>query len=74
MREAFETETPASDLGYCNICLRKWVTEAGKYHMMFAASSQDIRDTVTIVSDKVGSLCKNLKMCDTHGLIRRNDI
>lgn len=47
-----EMEVPVSDLGYYNICLHKWVTEPGKYNIMFAASSRDIRDTVTVFYDK----------------------
>ncbi len=42
---------PVSSLAYYNTALKRWVVEPGAYDILLASSSQDVRETLTFVSD-----------------------
>ncbi len=42
---------PVSSLAYYNTALKRWVVEPGAYDILVASSSQDVRETLTFVSD-----------------------
>lgn len=42
---------PISSLAYYNTALKRWVVEPGAYDILLASSSQDVRETLTFVSD-----------------------
>lgn len=47
--ESVEFTISISDFGYYNICLHKWVTEPGKYHVLLGSSSQDLRCKLSVM-------------------------